>query len=385
MTLPKEIIDYLKKFNQNDNSIYGFFGGNLALINYGVNNNNEILLKIGLKRIKESISSLSIARNKHQSYSNGFISSGIIADYLVRKDLIDTDNDFFNLIDKIAFTYGQNYLKAKNFDFISGSTGIGFYFEKRIKENKLATLFIENWISDVNKNVKNDNISIYDIYLSKKESKIINCGLAHGLPAILKLSIKLLYHLPNDERLKNIIDSIVKFLLSIKCNSNSLYYFPHTINPEHINTKADLFSRLAWCYGDLSLCYILLQTAKVIDDDYLYKYSIEIIKKITSRRTQNETGIVDAGLCHGSSGVAHIFNRIHKLTGITLLKESVEFWLKKTLEFSVNGQGTVGYRIPNISNKKHEIGLLNGIAGISLCLQTYLYSNFDWDFSLILD
>lgn len=64
-------------------------------------------------------------------------------------------------------------------------------------------------------------------------------------------------------------------------------------------------------------------------------------------------GAVDAGLCHGSAGLAHIFNRHWQATGERVFADAARRWFGRTLA-----------RIDHVSGG----GFLSGRAGVALAL-----------------
>ena len=75
-------------------------------------------------------------------------------------------------------------------------------------------------------------------------------------------------------------------------------------------------------------------------------------------RPPYRAGVADAGLCHGSAGLAHLFNRMHQMTSEPVLANAARFWVERTLELCA----TSG---PAFSGP----GLLNGAAGVALAME----------------
>jgi hypothetical protein len=63
--------------------------------------------------------------------------------------------------------------------------------------------------------------------------------------------------------------------------------------------------------------------------------------------------VVDASICHGSAGLAHIFNRLYQATGQSVFRSAAEEWLQHLVETWC----------PDA-----EPGLLTGAAGVGLVL-----------------
>src|SRR5262249_30350792 len=103
-------------------------------------------------------------------------------------------------------------------------------------------------------------------------------------------------------------------------------------------------SRVAWCYGDLGVSAALLRASRCVDEPRWEKEAIAIARK-EATRFDDTTGIRDAGLCHGTAGVAHIFNRMFQATGDVLLGDASRFWFERTLMMRQDGAGIAGYRV----------------------------------------
>jgi hypothetical protein len=115
--------------------------------------------------------------------------------------------------------------------------------------------------------------------------------------------------------------------------------------------------------------------------------SKSIAQQTTTRRTGEESGVVDAGFCHGSAGIAHLYLKIYRLTQDQEMLKAGQYWLDYTINFERNNNGIMGYAAwDNVNMKpKKELGLLSGHAGIGLVYLSYLSSdNTIWDSSLLL-
>ena len=150
---------------------------------------------------------------------------------------------------------------------------------------------------------------------------------------------------------------------------NKISYFPVWINEKN-NTPSES-SRLAWCYGDLGISMALYQVSKVTDNKILEKLAIEVLLNASNRRNLVSEQVIDAGLCHGTAGIAHIFNRMYRNTGIEKFKETSDFWIEETLKMAKFDDGLAGYKAwhtEKYGGWVNEYGLLEGIAGIGLAL-----------------
>jgi hypothetical protein len=131
-------------------------------------------------------------------------------------------------------------------------------------------------------------------------------------------------------------------------------------------------TRSAWCYGDPGVALVLHGVARALGDPQGEEAALALACE-AARRATEETRVVDAGLCHGSAGLAHIYNRLYQATGRSELAAAARQWLDHTLGLWQPGQGIGGYRVQN-AREDGELfwdvspGLLAGEAGVALAL-----------------
>ena len=135
-------------------------------------------------------------------------------------------------------------------------------------------------------------------------------------------------------------------------------------------------SRLAWCYGDLAIGYtfLMLGNTKGLYLSGIKEKGIEILIDTTKRSSFSTTRVEDSGLCHGTTGLAHIYNRIFQQEGIDLFREASIFWYKRTIEMGSDKNGYAGFSIPYFRSSddrikdQYNLSFLTGISGIALGL-----------------
>ncbi|MFY9819823.1 MAG: lanthionine synthetase C family protein [Thermoanaerobaculia bacterium] len=190
-------------------------------------------------------------------------------------------------------------------------------------------------------------------------------GVAHGVPGVVAMLA-----LANAAGVgsRSLLDEAVAWLLAQKLPPGGRSIFPHVVVPD----RAPGPSRLAWCYGDLGLAAALLVAARATAEPAWEREALEIARTCASRPEQT-SGVVDAGLCHGAAGNAHIFNRLFQATGDLQFAEAARFWLERTLALRRPGEGVAGFS----SWEPGDIGeprweddpsFLGGAAGIGLTL-----------------
>jgi lantibiotic modifying enzyme len=147
--------------------------------------------------------------------------------------------------------------------------------------------------------------------------------------------------------------------------------------------------RSAWCYGDPGISASLFLAANCLNNKVRQKDALKIALRAAVRLPEH-AGVKDAGLCHGSAGLGHIFNRMFQATGNARLKDAARFWFQQTLKFSRKGQGFAGYSAYRSKDDgtpewHDEPDLLTGSAGIGLALLAAISPVApDWDRMLLL-
>jgi len=177
---------------------------------------------------------------------------------------------------------------------------------------------------------------------------------------------------------------IVNYLLTHTNADTTSNYFSYTISSEK---QANEVTRLAWCYGDLGVGIILYQAGIIFQDKQTIDFSLKVLLNSTKRSTIEDAMIVDAGICHGTAGVAHIYNKMWHYTQDPIFKDACDHWIQKTIEFGIYADGIAGFKKYNGESKRYEndCGLLEGPAGIGLVLLSYLTGDFSWDYCLMLN
>ena len=325
--------------------------------------------------------------------SGGVAGIAFVFQHLRNMGLLDNSDDLnLSELDEFIGLGADKDFTLGNWDPLHGMTGLGIYFLERNKEtgekkylekivDHLAAMRTPDgnyklWITPGYEKISNDNY---------------NFGMAHGMPGVLSFLAQVYARGIKQKEIEELISSCLPFLLQHEFDDDAACCFPTAIDvvPKE-NTDAP-YSRHAWCYGDLCMANALVHCGKA-----LYGINpmaigwknkgIEIALKTTHRTFEN-AGCTDAPFCHGTTGLAHQYNRFYKLTGDEVFKYASENWLQVTQEqFYKPGEGAGGYYFRTFNKQKEifemtsEFGLLEGSAGIALVYLSCLYNiKPDWD------
>jgi hypothetical protein len=110
----------------------------------------------------------------------------------------------------------------------------------------------------------------------------------------------------------------------------------------------------------------------LVDEPAWEREALAIARRAAARPAE-QSGVADAGLCHGAAGLGHLFNRMFQATGDACLAEAARFWFEQTLQMRRPGRGVGGYEARHLDGDrkvtwKADPGLLMGAAGIALAL-----------------
>lgn len=192
-------------------------------------------------------------------------------------------------------------------------------------------------------------------------------GVAHGVPAVLALLADAYCLELLEPAGVALLEAAVEWLLAQKWGTEGPC-FASWIGPG-IEPQA---ARLAWCYGDAGIAATLLYAARAAARADWEAAALEIASRAAAR-TIAESGVADAGLCHGAFGLAHLFNRIHQATRDDRFAASAKVWYEHGLRLRRPGQGLGGFQVwerraDGSSAWIDDHGFLVGAAGIGLAL-----------------
>ena len=315
--------------------------------------------------------------------------------HLYEKKLINIDlDDYFSGIDESLYEGMIILWNKKEHGCINGAISIGLYFYYRyILGGEKCKHYLELFVDLIQKTaIEEENKTMKWIttidYVTLEQG--FNLGIAHGIPGILLFLRKLYLENIKKDVISDIIIKTGDFLLlqkkSLKTHK-SFFYYSITDSPGHD-------SKLSWCYGDISVGYSLfmISTLRGIERKDIKENALDILLNTTTRTILWDNKIVDAGLCHGTSGIAHIYNKLYHHTSMLQFRDAALYWYQETIKMAKYDNEYAGYRLPS-SIKDSEMKLfetenlsyLTGISGIGLSLLSAIYPiEPSWDMSLLL-
>ena len=254
-----------------------------------------------------------------------------------------------------------------SFDFMHGALGIALHY-------KADPDFINktvNWL-DENAN-RDDGFTKWKSVLNDKGKIGYNIALSHGMSSIVLVLCRLYGAGDRRKQIEELVSGTVGYILSQELD-RTVYgcCFPS----QSTENGGDIHkSRLGWCYGDLGVSVALWRAGVTFGRQDWKEKALDIMWFTATRLDPKDNGISDAGLCHGSSGVAMMFKYMYDETGEERFAKTAQYWADVTLGLAVHEDGPAGYKRYTLEFTppwEPSYTLLEGIAGIGLSLMSML-------------
>jgi len=197
-----------------------------------------------------------------------------------------------------------------------------------------------------------------------------NLGAAHGVPSVVALLALIARAGVAEKKARELATGGVRWMLANVLPNSPGARFPSCVAPG-VELKP---CRSAWCYGDPGVVLCLAVTAQALGDKDLEKAALDIAREAAVRPVEL-AGVRDAGICHGSAGLGHIYNRLYQVSGDATFKDAATGWFTRTLQMRRPGEGVAGFLFwSSPTGQDKDLGwfadksLLNGVTGTGLAL-----------------
>lgn len=315
------------------------------------------------------------AQTTESSLWHGFVGVAWAAELIDR--LLDPNREDRNeaVDDAASRVLSRPKLWPAPHDLVLGVTGLGVYALERAPR-PLAIECLHHVVERLEASAQQDKDGIYwwtppsELDPEDQEefpSGVADLGVAHGVPGAIALLGAICGAGVERARARGLLEGAVSWLLAQAVETETGATFPYWVAPGFEPEPA----RCAWCYGDPGVAATLLVAARGASEPKWEREAVALACR-AAERPDAETGIDDAGFCHGTAGLAHIFNRIYQATGEPKLGRAARHWLERTLEFCRSAQGNGGLWVKGTEDPRDGgwsgIDLMTGATGIALVL-----------------
>ena len=293
-------------------------------------------------------------------------------------------HDDLSEVDKALYNHVKRSPWKDDYDLINGLVGFGVYALERLR-NRRAGLSARRCLARIVNRLEEMAVETSEglAWLTSADllpewqreeapEGYFNLGLAHGIPGVIAFLGHTYAAGVQRRKTLRLLQGSVSWLLKQKLPPDADSCFSSWVGPG-IDRGIDRGpSRSAWCYGDPGIAIALLSAARCAGEKSWEEEALKIARR-TAKRPPDQARVRDAGLCHGSAGLAHIFNRFYQATGDMIFQKAARFWFERTLQFRQPQKGVAGFQsaFPERNGTVRWIddpGLLTGAAGIALAL-----------------
>lgn len=369
----------------------GLSGVNLFLFYYSKNitYNKEKIDKSIADNFLKIINTISKGSSIHTHCSglSGFMWS---LEHFIKNCYIEREDcDILNQLDELLSIKMKSDLNKNNLDFLHGAIGCGLYFVNHLSE-KNSIKYLDELVDGILmygiKGTGNELKWEYTVTdLNDKPKKAYNISLSHGMSSIIAFMSKAKKCGYNNPKIEIIVEGGINFLLNniIDHTLHGSYFSSWVCIDEPISG-----SRLAWCYGDLGIASAIWQAGNIFCNEEWKNKAIEVFQFAATRKHLGKNAVMDAGLCHGTAGIGHIFYRMWWNTKHLEFKDAADYWFSETLKMASHKDGLAGYKTwhtEKYGGFQNEVGVLDGVSGIGLALLSYCFEvEPTWDECLLL-
>jgi lantibiotic modifying enzyme len=195
-----------------------------------------------------------------------------------------------------------------------------------------------------------------------------NLGVAHGVPGVIALLADACRLGIGAEKASPLLEGAIRWVLSHRLSARPGACYPSIVIPG-VEPQP---SRLAWCYGDPGVAATLLYAARALGREEWERTALDIAAHAAGAAPE-DSGIRDAGLCHGALGLAHIYNRIYQAGGDERFADAARLWYRLGLDMRRPEGGVAGFDAWHLGPDLQmgwtaDPGFLTGAVGIGLAL-----------------
>ena len=326
------------------------------------------------------------------TFFEGFSGIAWVAEH-VRQVLAPGGDDPVSEVDEVIEKLIADSNWSTDFDLIRGVTGLGVFALERLPR-KSATgclLGILRWLEQQAVRLE-EGISwlttpkwISPNLRARYPRGCFDLGIAHGLPGVIALLSQLTTADIAPQRTNSLLEGAVPWLLARRRKDCPGLSFPSMVS----RALQPSWTRSAWCYGDPGVAAALLAAGRCTSNHRWEQQAVTIATEAMNL-TPAQAGVVDAGLCHGSAGLGHIYNRLYQTTNEPSLRRVAQSWFKHTLALRQECSSTGGFLSweVGVDGQSHwcaASGFLTGAAGIGLALLAAVSPiSPDWDRVMLL-
>ena len=300
-----------------------------------------------LENIFEGINNGKSSLVERPSLADGIPGLGLVINQLIQGEILDDSyTEQVQMISDTMYVKCLDAISKGNFDYFYGAIGLLFYLQE-----VNAQTYVEDIVDVIFAYGEKNDFLFYN-QVDDTYSAGINFGFAHGSLAIIAIFLEIYNKGIQQTKTKELIlkttDALLRFKRDVMDPSGITIMhegydypsiFPYNvisekgavIDPTSKSTIVHYTDRLGWCNSDLSRMYLLYKVGTTFNENKYIQVANGMIEEVNLRVDIKDTAISDCYMCHGTSGVAHIYKKIFDLTGEPIFYKTYTYWLEQTV------------------------------------------------------
>ena len=362
-------------------NIGGLYGGEwgklLFLCYYAKYTGNPKIMETAEEYTDRLLSHPSLDQLSH-TFCDGYAGILYLIEFLKEHALFTIDMEEVETVLENYIINGMRHnFHAGNYDFLHGALGVGYYFLKKGK-NTQPIYELVDFLYDTTEKDNHTKCFKWKSRLNEHGEMGYNIALSHGMTSIALFLAQLIKKGVKNDKISELLENTINYILSQEMDAEKYgSYFPS----QSLDNKGHTpnISRLGWCYGDLGIAYMLWFSGNVTGKSEWSIKGRDILVHSTKRRELSYNFVVDAGICHGTSGIAMVYRRMFLETHDHSFLDSTDYWMQKTLDMASFVDGLAGFKTCQ-KEMVCDDNLLTGIAGIGMMMISKLSNDKQvWD------
>jgi hypothetical protein len=305
------------------------------------------------------------------SLCSGFTGIAWAYDHLHRHLCREREDGRLQAIDDLLIDLLRHWSWPEGFEFLYGLTGVGVYALERLPSRAgrtMAKLVVER-LAESARDVHGQRAWFTPRGENTAPEGEFNLGLAHGVPGVVGFLARAAAAGVAPRLTRPLLARAAAWLHGRRLPEGSPAAFARSCD---LAGTPGAPTRSAWCYGDPGVVSSLFASAAVLSDAGARAECLRTMAAAASR-PRGATQVADAGLCHGSAGLGHIFHRLFRATGTPILGRAARFWFEETLAYrrkegGIGGFTALRWRAGEGMIEAADMSLLTGASGVGLAL-----------------
>jgi len=262
------------------------------------------------------------------------------------------------------------------YDLVFGLTGVGFYALERMPHTagkEILGMVIDRLaemsrVADSKRVWHTSPEAVPPLRRRDHPKGYHDLGVAHGASGVVRLLAEAVNVGVRSDFARSMLDEAVPFVLSHLKQAGNRW-----VLPAYAEDGARTASRLAWCYNELGAMTAVLAAGRACGREGWCDRAEGVMRSSFGLPVET-SGCRDASLCHGSAGVAHIFQLVGRELGDGAFDREARRWINIVLAMRRSHEGVGEFLYFEVDAKTNTSGLvpnysfLEGGPGVGLAL-----------------